>query len=95
MDRIKRRDRKAYSEIGKFFRELEKTEGLGYPLRGELAGYRAAHVYSDRYRVIWRELPEIENYAGAEDDKVVPVEVLRVGPKKTAGEGTIYEQPIG
>jgi hypothetical protein len=95
MDLMKRQDRKAYREIQKFFREdLEKREGLGYPLRGELAGHRAVHVCSDRYRVIWRELPEIEDHTGAEDDTVVPVEVVRVGLKTPPAGGTIYGQPV-
>lgn len=93
MDLVKRQDRKAYGEIQKFFRELEKSDDLGYRLHGEWAGRRAAHVYNDRYRVIWQELPEIEDYTGAEDDKVVPVQVVRVGLKTPTGGGTIYEQP--
>jgi hypothetical protein len=93
MDLIKRQDRKAYGEIQKFFRELEQSDDLGYRLHGEWAGRRAAHVYNDRYRVIWQELPEIEDYTGAEDDKVVPVQVVRVGLKTPTGGGTIYEQP--
>jgi hypothetical protein len=95
MDRIKRRDRKIYGEIQKFFRdELEKKADLGIALHGELEGWRRAHICDDRYRVIWRDLPEIEDYTGASGDKVVPVQVARVGPKTPAGGGTIYEQPI-
>ena len=91
---IKRQDRKAYGEIQKFFREqLEKSSDLGDPLRGEWSGYRSIHVYMDRYRVIWRDLPEIEDYAGAEGDTVVPVEVVRVGLKNPVDGGTIYEKP--
>ena len=93
MGRIRRRDRKAHGEIQKFFRELEKSEALGYPLHGEWEGCRAAHVVDDRYRVIWREGPEIEDYSGAEDDTVVPVQVLRVGPKAPTRGTTIYEEP--
>jgi hypothetical protein len=95
LDLIKRQDRKAYGEIQKFFRELEKSDklGYGYGLRGEWAGRRAAHVYNDRYRVIWQELPEIEDYTGAAEDTVVPVQVVRVGLKTPNGGGTIYEQP--
>jgi hypothetical protein len=88
MDLIKRQDRKAYGEIQKFFRELEKSDNLGYGLHGEWAGRRAAHVYNDRYRVIWQELPEIEDYTGAADDTVVPVQVVRVGLKTPNGGGT-------
>lgn len=91
---LKQQDRKAYGEIQKFFKEqLATSEGLGYPLRGEWEGSRAIHVYNDRYRVIWREMPEIEDYAGAEDDTVVPVEVLRVGLKKPLNGGSVYERP--
>jgi hypothetical protein len=64
MDRIRRQDRKAYGEIQKFFRELEKASGLGIGMRGEWEGCRRAHVCDDRYRVIWRDLPETEDYAG-------------------------------
>ncbi len=92
MDRIRRRDRKAYGEIQKFFRELEASNGLGYPLRGEWEGCQAVHVCSDRYRVIWRDLPEAEDYSGAEDDTVVAVQVLRVGLKTPTRGTTIYQQ---
>lgn len=92
MARIKSRDRKLHGEIEKFLKELEKSAHLGVPLHGEWDGYRRAHVCNDRYRVIWRDLPEIENYAGAEGDTVIPVQVLRVGPKVMLA-GTIYEQP--
>jgi hypothetical protein len=96
MARLKQQDRKAYGEIQKFFKEqLETSGGLGHPLHGEWEGYRAIHVYNDRYRVIWRELSEIEDYAGAEDDTVVPVEVVRVGLKKPLSGGTVYERPPG
>jgi hypothetical protein len=88
MASLKQQDRKAYGEIQKFFREqLETNAGLGYPLRGEWSGYRAIHVYNDLYRVIWRDLPEIEDYSGGEDDTVVSVEVVRVGLKTQSAEG--------
>jgi hypothetical protein len=94
MARIRQQERKAYSEIQKFFREqLEASGDLGDPLHGEWSGYRSVHVYNDRYRVIWRDLPEIEDYTGAEDDTVVPVEVVQVGLKNPVGGGTIYEKP--
>jgi hypothetical protein len=94
MAHIKQQDLKAYGEIQKFFRDrLETTSDLGYPLRGEWSGYRAVHIYRDQYRVIWRDLPEIEDYAGAEDDTVVPVEVVRVGLKNPVGGSTIYDRP--
>jgi hypothetical protein len=40
-------------------------------------------------------MPEIEDYTGAEDDTVVPVEVLRVGLKKPLSGGSVYERPPG
>jgi len=90
--RIKSRDRKRYGEIQRFLRELEGHADLGIPLRGEWEGCRRAHVCDDRYRVIWRELPEVEDYEGASGDTVIPVQVLRIGPKVMLA-GTIYEQP--
>jgi len=72
---------------------LAKRVGLGVPLHSEWEGCRRAHVCNDRYRVIWKELPEIEDYEGGEGDTVVPVQVLRVGPKVLLGGGTIYQQP--
>lgn len=65
MDRIKRLDRRAFGEIQKFFKELEGTGDLGTPMHGEWEGCRRAHVCHDLYRVIWQELSEIEDYAGA------------------------------
>jgi hypothetical protein len=91
---IQRRDRKAYGEIQKFFRDqLERTGDLGVKMRGEWEGCRRAHVYGDRYRIIWRELPETEDYAGGPDDKIIPVQVLRAGPKTLPSGETIYQQP--
>lgn len=92
MARIKSRDRKRYGEIQKFLKELERSANLGVPIHGEWEGCRRAHVCDDNYRVIWRELPEIEDFEGTDDDVVVPVQVLRVGPKMMLA-GTIYEQP--
>jgi hypothetical protein len=94
MERIKRKDRKAYGEIQKFFMEqLVKTGDLGIEMRGEWQGCRRAHICADRYRIVWRDLPEIEDYEGGPDDKIVPVEVLRVGPKVLPSGETIYQQP--
>jgi hypothetical protein len=81
LDRIKSQDRKIYGEIQNFLRELEKRADLGVSLHGDWEGCRRAHVCDDRYRVIWRDLPEIEDYEGAAGDMVIPVQVLRVGPK--------------
>lgn len=44
MDRIKRLDRKAYGEIQRFFRELEKTGNLGTAMHAEWEGCRRAHL---------------------------------------------------
>jgi hypothetical protein len=94
MARLKQQDRKAYGEIQKFFKEqLATSDVLGYPLHGEWEGSRAVHVYNDRYRVIWRERPEVEDFAGCEDDTVIPVEVVRVGLKKPLSGVTVYERP--
>jgi hypothetical protein len=72
---------------------LGKRADLGVPLHGQLEGCRRVHVCDDRYRVIWRDLPDIEDYEGGADDMVVPVQILRVGPKVLLSGGTIYEQP--
>jgi hypothetical protein len=91
---LKRQDRKLYGEIQKFFvEELATRDDLGYPLHGEWEGYQAIHVYNDRYRVIWHEMPEIEDYVGAEDDTVVVAEVVRVGLKRPPSGGSVYERP--
>jgi hypothetical protein len=42
---------------------------------------------NDRYRVIFREELEIEDYDGAEDDTVVPVVAVRVGLKTPLSGG--------
>jgi hypothetical protein len=93
MDRVKRVDRKAYGEIQKFFRDLEKTGDLGTRMHAEWEGCSRAHVCNDLYRVIWQDLPEVEDYAGAAGDTVVPVVILRVGPKMLPTGETIYHQP--
>jgi hypothetical protein len=93
LDRIKSQNRKIYGQIQNFLRELQNRSDLGVPLRGEWEGCRRAHVCDDRYRVIWRDLPEIDDYEGAEGDVVIPVQVLRVGPKVQLSGDTIYEQP--
>jgi hypothetical protein len=90
---LKRRASKVYKEARKLFRVLEKTPDLGYPLEDEWEGCFAVHVGSDRYRVIWEILPPVDDYAGASGDQVIPVVVLRVGPKTDEYKRTIYEQP--
>lgn len=93
MRAIKSRDRKVFGEIQDFFRELKKSADLGVSMHSEWEGCRRAHVCNDRFRVIWRDLAQVEDYAGAPGDAVVAVEVLRVGPKVLPGGGTIYQQP--
>jgi len=51
----------------------------------------AVHCGQDRYRVIWEVLDPIEDYTGAADE-VIPVVVLRIGPKTDAQNRTIYER---
>ena len=75
------------------FDQLEKTPDLGYPLRDEWEGCYAVHAGQDRYRVIWELLPPEEDYEGDPGDQVVPVVVLRVGPKMASDGRTIYESP--
>jgi len=43
--------------------------------------------------VIWEILPPIEDYEGDPGDEVVPVVILRVGPKTDVQGHTIYESP--
>jgi len=50
----------------------------------------AVHVGSDRYRVIWEMLDPTDDYTGAADE-VIPVVILRIGPKTDAQGRTIYE----
>jgi hypothetical protein len=45
-----------------------------------------------RYRVIWEILPPIEDYEDVTDE-VIPVVILRVGPKTDVHGHTIYEDP--
>lgn len=94
MDRIKSQNRKIYGQIQNFLRELENRSDLGVPLHGEWEGCRRAHICDDRYRVIWRDLPEIEDYEGAKGDVVVPVQVLRVGPKVQLLGGGAVPDPV-
>jgi hypothetical protein len=88
---LKAKQRRIYAQVQQFFKDLEKSGELGYALRDEFEGFRAAHICNDRYRVVWRDQPEIEDYTGREGDTVIPVEVVLVGPKNTSS-GTIYER---
>jgi hypothetical protein len=75
------------------FDSLERTPDLGYPLEGEWEGCFAVHCGRDRYRVIWEILPAEEDYEGDPGDEVIPVVILRVGPKTDTQGHTIYEDP--
>jgi hypothetical protein len=66
---------------------------MGYPLEGEWEGCYAVHTGRDRYRVIWEILPAIEDYTGEPGDEVVPIVILRVGPKTDTQGRTIYGEP--
>ena len=50
----------------------------------------AVHAARDRYRVIWEVLDPEKDYEGIAD-QVVPIVILRVGPKTDATGRTIYE----
>lgn len=91
MQGIKRRDPKAYKAIDELFDQIELTPDLGYELRGEWEGCYAVHCARDRYRVIWEILEPVVDYSG-ETDFVVPVAILRVGPKTDSRGRTIYDE---
>ena len=93
MARVKARDRIAHRKIEELFRVLERSADFGYPLRDPWTGYQAVHVAQDRYRVIWREFPPESDYTGGDGDEVVPVVVVRVGPKTDAQHRSIYDEP--
>lgn len=63
----------------------------GHPLTGEWEGCNTVHVARDRYRVIWTELDPEAGYEGDDEIEIVPIVVLRVGPKTDARHRTIYE----
>jgi mRNA-degrading endonuclease RelE of RelBE toxin-antitoxin system len=88
---LKKWDIKAWREIQKLFDTLETTPDLGYELGGAWAGCMAVHVGKDRYRVIWELFPPEDDYSGLAD-QVVPVVILRVGPKTDRRGRTIYER---
>ncbi len=94
--RLAKRDPKTHRQIQGpkgLFDALEQTPDLGYPLQGEWEGCFAVHVGNDRYRVIWELLPATEDYKGGPGDEVVPVAILRVGPKTDGTGRTIYNAP--
>jgi hypothetical protein len=79
---------------GGLFDQLEKSPDLGYPLSGEWQGCYAVNIGQDRYRVIWEVMEPMEDYESDPGDEVIPVVILRVGPKTDARTGrTIYESP--
>jgi hypothetical protein len=79
-------------EIERLWDALERAPDLGYPLRGEWEGCYCVHLGHDRFRVIWEILDPEPDYDGPEGAEVIPVVVLRIGPKTQRGGETIYEQ---
>jgi hypothetical protein len=51
----------------------------------------AVHCGQDRYRVIWEVLDPEEDYTGIADE-VVPIVILRVGPKTDSKGVSVYNQ---
>jgi hypothetical protein len=90
MRALKRRDPKTHREIERLFDVIETTPDMGYELRDEWEGCMAVHCGRDRYRVIWEPLPPEEDYDGITDE-IIPVVILRVGPKTDSAGRTIYE----
>ena len=87
---MKGRDNGIYREIIRLLDDIEINPDRGYALRGEWDGCRATHAGRDRYRVIWEELSPEVDYTGVADE-VVPVVVLRVGPKTASDGRAIYD----
>jgi hypothetical protein len=87
---LKSRDPKTHREVEQLLDVIERTPDFGYELRDEWDGCWAVHCGRDRYRVIWEHLEPMEDYDGIAD-QVVPVVVLRVGPKAARGR-TIYDE---
>lgn len=76
---------------GGLFDQLEKSPDLGYALDGEWEGCYAVHIGRDRFRVIWELMPPIEDYDSG--DELIPVVILRVGPKTDPWGRAIYDAP--
>jgi len=91
LKQLKRRDISTYNQVNKLLDTIEQTPDLGYPLRDEWEGCLAVHCGRDRYRVIWEILAPEEDYSGA-TDKVIPVAILRIGPKNDSHGRTIYDE---
>lgn len=83
--RLKKNNRPAYQEVTKFIEE--ELAYMPWPpqadeLRPPYDGCFGIHVGQDKYRIIWEVDTEIQT-----------VWILRVGPKKRRGGGTIYDDP--
>lgn len=91
MQVLKRRDLQTYREVNRLLDLIETEPSLGYELQGPWAGCMAVHCGRDRYRVIWIVLDPEEDYTGT-TDWVVPITVVRVGPKTDSRGATIYER---
>jgi hypothetical protein len=68
---------------------------FGYELRDPWPpGCFAVHCGDDKYRLIWKVYPEEDDYSRPEGSKVIPIVVLRLGPKTSYSEGTLlYDEP--
>jgi mRNA-degrading endonuclease RelE of RelBE toxin-antitoxin system len=83
--RLKKINRSAYQEVDHFIKEVlavDPSPPGAEELRPPWEGCQSIHIGRDRYRVIWEVDLEIQ-----------VVYVLRVGPKKRRGGGTIYDAP--
>jgi hypothetical protein len=88
---LRRRDRSAWQKYDELSDLLRVDPEIGYELEDEWTGYRAIHIGNDRYRVIWRIDPPEEDYERPEGSQVIPVIVVRIGPKTSAVGVTIYD----
>jgi hypothetical protein len=93
LDLLQAQNRPMRREAEDLIRGLIAKPRQGKPLRDEWIGCRGLHFGSDKYRLIWEILPAIDDYEGQQDDKVIPIIILRVGPKIDAQGNTIYESP--
>jgi mRNA-degrading endonuclease RelE of RelBE toxin-antitoxin system len=85
LKRLKKKNRSAFQEIDNFISEVlpvTPRPPRAEELRAPYDGCLGIHIGRDRYRVIW-EL----------DAEIRTVVILRVGPKKRRGGGTIYDDP--
>jgi hypothetical protein len=93
LDHLEKVSRPLRREAERLIRGLAADPFQGYSLHHEWLGCRGLHFGGDKYRLIWEVMPIEEDYRGGDGDKVTPVLVLRVGPKKDAHERVIYDQP--